>query len=344
MMKVQREKRLLLVSILCLAMASCGGQQSVVDAAGVQAERLESLWWLFFYVTLGVYVVVMAVVIAAFIRRASRSEVPPDIAPDPGREQRVGNVVKIAVALTVFIMFMFMIVSFRTGKAMNAMSTETPQLAIKVTGHQWWWEVEYQDEHSPGNNMLTANEIHIPVGRPVKLMLQSNDVIHSLWMPNMHGKKDLVPIYPTTFYFQADKPGMYWGQCAEFCGYQHAKMRFWVVAESDEDFKKWIDAGRLLPAKTSDRDLLKGQEIFTTGVCAQCHTVNGTPAGGRVGPNLTHIASRPFIAAGSLENNTENLKRWITDPQAIKPGIRMPMNQFSEEDLNSLVKYLQSLK
>ena len=125
-----------------------------------------------------------------------------------------------------------MITSFRTGAAINSLSQVPPQLAIKVTGHQWWWEVEYQDEETPVNNVMTANEIHVPVGRPVKMMLESNDVIHSLWMPNMHGKKDLIPTYPTTFYFQADKPGTYWGQCAEFCGYQHAKMRFTVIAES----------------------------------------------------------------------------------------------------------------
>jgi cytochrome c oxidase subunit 2 len=204
--------------------------------------------------------------------------------------------------------------------------------------------VEYTDPSSPATNILTANEIHVPVGHPIRLDLQSNDVIHSLWMPNMHGKKDLIPTEPTTMFFQADKPGTYWGQCAEFCGFQHAKMRFQVIAESDEDFNAWVNAGRQQPAPPASAAETRGQQIFTTGVCAQCHTVEGTGTNGRVGPNLTHIASRPYIAAGSLQNTPENLAAWITDPQRFKPGIRMPMNQFSDEDLNALVTYLRSLK
>jgi cytochrome c oxidase subunit 2 len=137
---------------------------------------------------------------------------------------------------------------------------------------------------------------------------------------------------------------VYWGQCAEFCGYQHAKMRFMVVAESDEDFNAWINAGRQMPPEPLDARLAHGREIFRTNICAQCHTIDGTGANGRVGPNLTHIASRQYIAAGSLQNTDINLAAWITDPQRFKPGIRMPMNQFSEGDLNDLVAYLRSLK
>ena len=237
-----------------------------------------------------------------------------------------------------------MITSFRTGAAINSLSQVPPALAIKVTGHQWWWEIEYQDEETPVNNVMTANEIHVPIGRPVKMMLESNDVIHSLWMPNMHGKKDLIPTYPTTFYFQADKPGTYWGQCAEFCGYQHAKMRFTVIAQSPEEFNAWLNAQRKTPQDPTDAITARGRQIFTTSVCAQCHTIQGTGTNGRVGPNLTHIASRPYIAAGSLANTRDHLAQWITDPQRIKPGIRMPMNEYSEDDLNALVAYLETLQ
>ena len=325
--------------------ASCGGRQSVVNAAGIQAERLESLWWLFLGITAAVYLIVMTVLlIAVFRRKRAGSATPPDTDPDERRESRAGNVIKGAVAVTTIILFALMFTSFRTGRALNSLSETTPHLAIKVTGHQWWWEVEYQDEATPSNNVLTANEIHVPVGQPVKLMLQSNDVIHSIWLPNFHGKKDLVPSMPTTFYFSADKPGVYWGQCAEFCGYQHAKMRFTVIAESEEDFNNWYQSQKRTPDPPADEMQKRGQQIFTTSVCAQCHTVQGTPTNGRVGPNLTHIASRAYIAAGSLQNTGDHLKQWITDPQAIKPGIRMPMNQYSDADMQALVTYLESLK
>lgn len=337
--------RKLALLVLIAALTSCGGAQSAVSSAGVQANRLESLWWMFFSITAAVYVSVMAVLLISFFkRRQSDSQDAPDVKPDAKRETRAKNVVKAALAVTVITLFALMITSFRTGRAVNSLSEIPPAIAIKVTGHQWWWEVEYQDEAVPANNIMTANEIHVPIGRPVKLMLQSNDVIHSIWMPNLHGKKDLIPNYPTTMYFQADTPGTYWGQCAEFCGYQHAKMRFVVTAESQADFDNWASQQRQTPPEPTNPELARGRQIFTTSVCAQCHTIQGTGTNGRVGPNLTHIAGRPYIAAGSLQNTRDHLAQWITDPQQIKPGIRMPMNAYSREDLNALVSYLESLK
>ena len=328
-----------------LLLAACGGRQSAVDAAGIQADRLESLWWTFFAVTAVVYVVVMILLIIAWIKtRKVNEEERPDVVPDPGRERRAKTVVSGALVITVITLFVLMVTSFRAGRAINSLSETPPDLSIKVTGHQWWWEIQYSDDVTPANNVTTANELHVPVGRTVKIMLQSNDVIHSLWMPNFHGKKDLIPIYPTTFYFNAEKPGNYWGQCAEFCGYQHAKMRLVITAESPEDFQKWIDAGRQTPPIPTDTVRKRGEEIFTTSVCAQCHTIQGTGAGGRVGPDLTHIASRPYIGAGAMVNTSDNLANWILDPQKIKPGIKMPQSQFSDEDLNALVTYLESLK
>ena len=192
--------------------------------------------------------------------------------------------------------------------------------------------------------VTTANEIHIPVGRPIKIDLISHDVIHSFWVPNLHGKKDLIPNYPTTIYLRADQPGVYWGQCAEYCGFEHAKMRLMVIAEPAEDFTRWYTAAQQPSQKPSTDSQAFGQQIFLRSVCTQCHTIKGTPANGRVGPNLTHVASKPYIASGSLQNDRENLASWITDPQAIKPGIRMPMNTYSPEELNALVDYIQSLK
>ena len=329
-------------SVLC---SGCGyGNQSALNSAGIQSERLGSLWWLFLAITGVVYVVVMALLIVAFfrVRRAGANSVP-DIKPDPARERKVGNIIKVAVAVTAITLFALMITSFSAGRAIDSLSRSQDPLEIKVTGQQWWWQIEYQNP-TPSNMVTTANEIHIPVGRPIKIDLVSHDVIHSFWLPNLHGKKDLIPNYPTTIYLQADEPGVYWGQCAEFCGYEHAKMRFMVVAEPPEDFQRWYAAAQQPSQNPSTDSQALGQQIFLKSVCAQCHTIQGTPANGRVGPDLTHVASKPYIASGSLQNDRENLMNWISDPQAIKPGIRMPMNTYSQDDLNALVDYVQSLK
>lgn len=319
-------------------------KQSALESAGIQADRLESLWWLFFYVCAVVYVIVMIVLLAAILKtRKVTEQAGPDVKPDERGERTAANIIKGAVAITVITLFVLMLSSFRTGSAINDLQNSPEPLSLKITGSQFWWNVTYVDT-VPSNNIQTANELHLPVGRPVKVELTSTDVIHSFWMPNIHGKKDLVPNYPTTFYFRPDTVGTYTGQCAEFCGYQHAKMRFNVVVETEDQFESWMAAQRQTPPPPSDPLLQKGQQIFLTSTCVTCHAIQGTPANGQVGPNLTHVAGRPFIAAGSLPNTDENLRSWITDPQKIKPGIKMPMNTFSDEDLNALVAYIESLK
>jgi cytochrome c oxidase subunit II len=316
-----------------------------VDPAGVQAERLEFLWWLFFWTCLAVYAAVMTVLIAAIARnKRAKAETPPEVVTDEGREAKAGNAVKAAVALTVVVLAL-MATSFRTGTAINALSREAgpAPISVKVTGVQWFWRVDYQFD-PPSRNFTTANELHLPLGRTVKLELQSNDVIHSFWAPNLHGKKDLIPNYPTTFYFRPDVEGTFFGQCAEFCGFQHAKMRFTVVVESPEAFEAWASGQRQVSPPPADPQAQRGQQVFLTSTCTQCHAVQGTTANATVGPNLTHVASRPYIAAGSLRNTRDHLKQWILDPQRFKPGNRMPMHNFSDEDVNALVSYLETLK
>lgn len=336
--------RFAVIIALSMVLSGCSGKQSALDAAGIQAERLGNLWWLFFIICLVVYLIVIAVLVIAFFKTKKANEnTEPDISPQPNREKRLVNIVKGAVAVTLAVLFVLMTISFRTGRAIDSLSKKPDPLSIKVIGHQWWWEIEYTNDN-PSKNVLTANEIHLPAGRLIKLDLQSNDVIHSFWLPNLHGKRDLIPSYPTTLYFEADKPGVYWGQCAEFCGYQHAKMRFRVTVESPEEFDSWISAQQQSSSQPLNDLENRGQRVFLTTACAQCHTVQGTPAGGKVGPNLTHIASRPYIAAGSLQNTRDHLTNWVTDAQSVKPGIRMPMNTYSQEDLNALIEYLESLK
>jgi cytochrome c oxidase subunit 2 len=217
-------------------------------------------------------------------------------------------------------------------------------VSINVTGHQWWWEVEYQDLNAPTLRFRTANEIHIPVGRPVVLNVTSRDVIHSFWVPNLQGKRDLISGYTTSIWLQADRPGVYRGQCAEFCGYQHANMAVYVTAEEDAPFKGWLAAQREPSLEPSTDTARSGRDVFMRGSCPTCHTIRGTAAGGTVGPELTHLASRRTLAAGTLPNTAGHLGGWISDPQSVKPGVKMPPNKLSGDDFQALLAYLEGLK
>jgi cytochrome c oxidase subunit 2 len=216
-------------------------------------------------------------------------------------------------------------------------------VTIEVTGQQWWWQVRYLDP-DPSKIFVTANEIHIPVGQPVTIKLRSTDVIHSFWVPNLVGKKDLIPGHDAVLWLQADKPGVFRGQCAEYCGLQHAHMAFWVVAEPPTRFAAWLNQQRGEAVQPSTSSEQRGQQVFLSSPCIMCHTIQGTPAGATVGPDLTHIASRSYIAAGTLPNTRGQLAGWIVDSQAIKPGNRMPPNSLNPDDLQALLDYLQSLK
>jgi cytochrome c oxidase subunit 2 len=216
-------------------------------------------------------------------------------------------------------------------------------LSIQVVGHQWWWELHYPDA-VPSQAITTANEIHIPVGRPVELELASRDVIHSFWAPSLHGKRDLIPGHGSRLVVQADRPGVLHGQCAEFCGLQHANMGFLVVAEPADEFEAWRAAQRRPPPAPADAVQARGPRVFLSAPCAMCHAVQGTPAGGQNGPDLSHVASRRRLAAGTVANTSESMSRWIADPHQLKPGTRMPPTALEPADLEALTAYLESLK
>jgi cytochrome c oxidase subunit II len=275
--------------------------------------------------------------------REPQAATTPTLDPSPAQERRRRNVVISAVTITVVILFAFLIVSFSAGRSMTAELANKNGLTIEVNAHQWWWEVRYLDVDA-SNIFTTANEIHIPVGVPVTFSLRANDVIHSFWVPNLAGKKDLIPGKINTIWLQADKPGVYRGQCAEYCGLQHAQMAFWVVAEPQEQFNTWRQNQTQTSATPAMDSQRRGQQVFLSSTCVMCHAINGTPAGSNIGPNLTHVASRNTIAAATLANTREHLDQWVKDPQSVKPGNRMPQNNLAEADLQSLLDYLQSLK
>jgi cytochrome c oxidase subunit 2 len=335
----------LLPCALCL-FTSCGGVQSALNPAGPQAARISRLWWLMFYVCTAVFVLVCLSIAAAVWHSRKKQEDVADashIKPEARAEQRATRVVSGAVCITLIILFVFLIASFRTGRALY--SLQDPQaVSIKVTGHQWWWEVRYEDQKA-SNTFKTANEIHVPVGRPVQIHMTSSDVIHSFWAPNLDGKKDLLPGHLTTIWLKADQEGEFYGQCAEFCGHQHAHMRFVVIAESPEKFAAWLDAQRQPAAQAGDdAQQQRGQQVFLSAPCIMCHTIRGTDAHGIFAPDLTHLASRKTIAAGTLSLTRDHLASWITNSQEIKPGNRMPPVPLSPVDLQALLSYLESLK
>lgn len=215
-------------------------------------------------------------------------------------------------------------------------------LKVQVTGRQWWWEYRYD------NGVVTANELRIPTGRPVLLSLKSADVIHSFWIPKLAGKQDVVPGRVNKLTIQADKAGVYSGQCAEYCGLSHANMRARVIAQSPADFDRWVSEQKADaindPAVAQGRDLFMNGQFSGGPACAACHAVQGTPAQGIVGPNLTHLASRDRFAGLMFERTDQNLYKWLRDPPAQKPGSKMPDLNLNQEQITALVAYLQSLK
>jgi cytochrome c oxidase subunit II len=261
---------------------------------------------------------------------------------DEARNRRMTRIVAGGVIATVVILFLMLVADFRVGQALT-MAPGTQAVPIKVVGHQYWWEVQYPDSIAQ-NTVMTANEIHIPVGTPVVMELASRDVIHSFWVPSLVGKKDLMPGYTRSLWFRADTAGVYRGQCAEFCGLEHAKMGIVLIAETPKDFNTWLAVQRNTAASPSDSVAQRGKIVFEGTTCVMCHAVSGTIAGATTGPDLTHIASRRTIAAGTLANTDANLYAWISDPQRIKPGTLMPATKLDPRDMHALVAYLRQLK
>jgi len=309
--------------------------QSVLHAAGIQSARIEALWWVMFWVTTAVTLVVLALVVVA-VRRGLAADAIDVTERSSLRRVAVGTVV-IAVILLGLIGG-----SVITSRAL-ASQRSADALMIEVTAYQWWWAVEYQHPE-PEQRVRTANELHIPVGKTVAIKLLANDVIHSFWVPALHGKLDAIPGHEATLWLRADQAGVYRGQCAEYCGHQHAHMAFVVIAEPPDVFERWIQAQRQTAHAPATEQEQRGLHLVQRTACVMCHTIRGTAAGGRIAPDLTHFASRSTIGAGTRPRTREYLDQWIKDPQAIKPGNRMPTLGLSDADRSAIVAYLEQLR
>jgi cytochrome c oxidase subunit 2 len=310
--------------------------QSVLKSAGIQAALVESEWWTIFWVTTIVTVIVLAVLTFAVKRGAARE------AATTAHDAHLHRYIAFGTVLTVLILFGILVRSIVTSRAL-ASERISDVMQIEITAYQWWWSVEYQHPE-PEQRVRTANELHLPVGRTVAIKLLASDVIHSFWVPSLAGKLDAIPGHEAVLWLRADEPGVYRGQCAEYCGFQHAHMAFVVIAEPPDQFERWIQAQRTTANQPQSDIEQRGLHLVQRSACVMCHTIRGTAAGGRMGPDLTHFASRSTIAAGTLPRTPEHVNNWITDPQAIKPGSRMPTLALTPGDRAAIVAYLEQLR
>jgi cytochrome c oxidase subunit 2 len=302
--------------------------------AGPQAALIAAETWYLLAVMTVVFLLVVGALLAAVLRKPER--------PRATSDRKLALAVGAALAATVTVLIANLVVDMRVAHALDHLAADDA-LTIEITAQQWWWEVGYVADQS-SRRLTTANEIHIPVGEPVLLSLRSVDVIHSLWIPELHGKRDLIPGYTRSLWIQADAAGVYRGECAEFCGHQHAHMAFTVVAEPRADFLRWYEAQLAATTPPDDALAAAGRDVFLGNTCPLCHSIRGTDASGRVGPDLTHVGSRQHIGAATLRNDAEALRAWIRNPHAFKPGVRMPQNALADDELDAVVAYLLALR
>jgi cytochrome c oxidase subunit 2 len=328
-----RLARLAPLITLAVAAAGCGSKQDALDPHSDAAKGITSLWWNMLIGCSLAFAVVAAILVGAWLLR-NRVGVPRVRDGDKAAFSVVlvlGIVVPILTIAALFFFANIFLIRDTTVPPASAAASEKPQLVIRVVSHQFWWEVRY-----PGTNAVTANEIHIPVRTPVLIRLHTADVIHSFWVPQLNKKQDMLPDQTTELLLYADEPGRYRGQCAEFCGLQHARMGMFVFAEPRARFRAWL-AHEARPAVAGDSTLFVSK-------CGSCHAIRGTAARSRVGPDLTHVGSRTSLAAAVIPNTRARLREWLRDPQQVKPGNAMPQVPLTNGQLSQLVAYLEAQK
>jgi cytochrome c oxidase subunit II len=321
---------------------------SIFDPVSPPAESIRSLAVLVLAITAFIFVVVEGILVYSIVRFRRRAAAGTAEPPQVYGSKPIEIAWTAAPALIVFVL---VLVTARTLWDVNV-PPPRPQagdntLFVTVVGHQWWWEYAY--DHYDGRELgfTTANELHVPAGeggvpRRVFLTLKSADVCHSFWVPRLAGKTDLIPGRVNAMWFQTGQPGLYVGQCAEYCGTQHANMLIRVVVDSPSDFETWLENERKPAAE--DPESGQGRSAFLAQSCVNCHRVRGTPARGTYAPDLTHLMSRQTLASGEVPNTPENLRRWVLDPQTIKPGCLMPAFGLGERDRDEIVRYLLTLR
>jgi cytochrome c oxidase subunit 2 len=321
----------LIATLFGVVLSSCSADApSVLSPEGESARRIDGLWWPMLWISVGVFVVVAGLMATAIVRRRRRGQEIDPSTPRWGEPFIVvsGVVVPVVLLTAVFVLSV---------RDMNAIANGgDTRLTVEVVGHMWWWEARY-----PGG-AVTANEIHIPTGESVRFEVTTVDVIHSFWVPQLGPKIDMVPGRTNVLHVRADRPGTYRGQCAEFCGLQHANMAFFVVAEPPDEFDRWL-LNEAQPAASPTADAAGGLDVFLRSSCVGCHTIRGTEAMGTLGPDLTHLASRTTLAAGTIPNARGHLADWIADPQSIKPGTVMPPTELTSGEMTALLDYLEGL-
>ena len=332
-------------AVLALLLGGCAYQryQSDFGAAGVEDRQFLTLFWIFLGVCAFMYALVIIFLIAGIVRsrRAAEANVV-----ETGRHHQSHPLMRLTLigwtALVGVGLVALAVAGFFTDRSM-ATAAANEKLSVTVTGNQWWWDIVYNSADA-SKTLRTANELHLPVGVPTRIILNSNDVIHSFWVPSLGGKEDLIPGRENDVTIVPKTTGMFRGQCAEFCGTQHAHMALVVVVESYPDFVKWWSR-QLQPAPMPTTPLaMAGYKYVTTGPCSACHNIGGTSASGQVAPDLTHLASRRSLAAGTMPMNEGNLYGWVADPQSLKPGVKMPTIGLEPDQLHAVVAYLETLK
>ena len=325
------------LSACALLVAGCGGnEQSALDPQSEPARSIAALWWWMLVAATIVFLGAVGLIGLAWLRRRRAG------APVVGQRKgfNVGMVVLFGIGIPITVLVaLFVVANFVVMPETDAPARSSTSLTIEVSGNQWFWDVRY-----PGTSAITANEIHIPVRTRVNLIATTNDVIHSFWVPELNRKIDMIPGRRNRVLLYADRAGRYRGQCAEYCGPQHAHMAMYVFAHPPDRFRAWLAAqGRPRRAPRTEAQS-RGEQAFLFNQCASCHTIRGTPARGEVGPDLTHVGSRTTLAALTIRNAPDQLAHWISEPQQVKPGNRMPRLDLSARDVQSLTDYLESLK
>lgn len=336
-------RRALHIAVIACVLAGCTGRQTMLDPAADQARAIGGIWHLMLWICGFMFLLVLLFLGWALLR--ARNSVGVDQA---GRGHASPNERLLSATLTgwailiVIGLFVLAIASFLADRHLAALGTRSP-VHIRITGQQWWWSVQYSSD-DPSQTITTANELHLPVDRDADIDVASSDVIHSFWVPNLSGKIDLIPGRMNHIVITPRRVGQLRGQCAEFCGLQHAHMAIDVTVDTERDFDAWL-AHQLKSARAPVSPAEQaGAHIFQQVGCAMCHAISGTDAAGRTGPDLSHFASRHAIAAGTLPMSRGHLMAWIADPQTQKPGTNMPAIDLSPDELNALADYLLSLK